>query len=452
MVTFQKTRNFRFQMILNTLKDRSTSEKAFQKALKITPGGVHSPVRACKGLLSTPLIVKRGYRDHIEDVDGNSYIDFCGSWGALIHGHAHPKIVAAATAQVAFGSSFGITTESEAKLASAIVATVDPIEKVRFVSSGTEATMSALRLARGFTKRNLIIKFAGHYHGHADFLLAQAGSGVASLNATSTSLGIPQDAIKHTLVLPFNDFDACKRCFALPEVQKELAAIILEPIAANMGLVPPLPGFLAMLREESAKMGALLIIDEVITGFRVGLKGACALYNIKPDLVCLGKIIGGGFPAAAFGGREEIMDLLAPLGGVYQAGTLSANPVAMEAGFTALTMLQEPCFYDNLEKKRKVLTDPIVEMIEKKGLNICLEAVGSMFTLFFGRDKILNFEDVKSCDQKMFAHFFQFLFERGIYIAPSAFEAHFVSAAHEMENLCYARDCMLEFLDSMPSL
>jgi glutamate-1-semialdehyde 2,1-aminomutase len=429
-------------------KKRLKSETSFEQALQVIPGGVNSPMRACKGILSPPMVVESGYLDQITDLDGHKYIDFCGSWGALIHGHCHPRIVEVAQKQVAKGSTFGITTQYEELLARKIVSHIDQVDKVRFVSTGTEATMTAIRLARGFTGRDLIIKFAGHYHGHADMLLVQAGSGVATLNPASSSLGVPADAVKHTIVLPFNDFDAFKQLLHQPEIKKNLACVILEPIAANMGIVTPLPGYLEMLREETAKIGALLIFDEVITGFRVGLKGAAHRFGIKPDLLTFGKVIGGGYPAAAFGGRAEIMNCLAPLGGVYQAGTLSGNPVAMVAGLEAITMLEDPLFYSRLEEKTNLITHPVREIIQRRGLNLCLTQVGSLFTIFFGIKEAHNFADVKKCNLEQFAEFFQFLFERGIYPSPSQFEAHFISNAHTYAHLTYMRDVILEFLES----
>ncbi len=427
---------------MNTLQtDRVKSEKIYRTSCRVIPKGVNSPVRAFPGLEQTPLIVNSGYGDKIVDVDGNTFIDFCCSWGALIHGHAHPRIVEAAQKRVAMGSTFGITTPVEAELAQLIVEHVPSVEKIRFVSSGTEATMSAVRLARGFTKRDLLIKFVGHYHGHADSFLVQAGSGLA---VQSSSAGVPDDFVKHTLCLPFNDFEACRKAFS--DYGERIAAVILEPIAANMGLVFPKEGFLQMLREETGNAGALLIFDEVITGFRVSLGGAQELYGIEPDLTCFGKIVGGGFPAAAFGGKGEIMDYLAPEGPVYQAGTLSGNPVAMEAGLQALKLCASPGFYRTLEERTKSLIEPLQEYIEEEDLPLCLHSQGSLFTLFFGKKKIESMEDVKKCDREQFVRFFQALFNQGIYIVPSQFEANFVSAAHSTESLAFARESMLKIL------
>lgn len=425
---------------------RSISEKIYQSCQSVIPGGVNSPVRSFKSLGMNPLVVSKGAGAEIFDADGNSYIDYCGSWGALIHGHAHPLIVEAAVKQVQEGSSFGILTAIEEKIAKKLTTLVPSVEKCRFVSSGTEATMSAIRLARGYTGRDVIVKFTGNYHGHADHLLVQAGSGVTHLNATSSSLGVPDDFVKHTVSLPFNDIDACLR--ALRELKNKVAAIICEPIPANMGVILPKNGFLQMLREESQAHGSLLIFDEVISGFRVALAGAQGLYKIKPDLSCFGKIIGGGFPAAAFGGKKQIMDLLAPLGGVYQAGTLSGNPVACQAGFMALQLLEKPHFYETLQEKTDLLLKPINDLIVRKNLNATLTQVGSMFTLFLGARKCENFEDVKKLDPNLFKAFFSYLFERGIYFSPLQCEANFVSHAHSEKQLIYTRDVILEFLEN----
>jgi len=423
---------------------RHKSSKIYQKACDLIPAGVSSPVRAFGGLNQTPLIVESGCKEKVVDVDGFSYIDFCCSWGALIHGHAHPSIIKASRNRMDQGSSFGITTAIEGQLAQKIREHMPSLEKIRFVSSGTEATMSAARLARGFTGRDLLVKFAGHYHGHADSFLVEAGSGVVNVGPTASSAGVCQDVVKNTLVLPFNDFEGCYQLFK--EHGKKIAAVILEPIAANMGVVFPVSGFLQMLREETLKMGALLIFDEVITGFRVALRGAGALYDVKPDLTCLGKVIGGGFPAAAFGGRADVMDYLAPKGPVYQAGTLSGNPVAMEAGFQTISLCEKKGFYQMLEEKTASIVNPVRQLIEEKELNVCIHQSGSLFTLFFGRRKVENLEDVKACDIGQFNRFFQALFQKGIYLSPSQFEANFVSSAHSTESLHYTRDSILAFL------
>lgn len=427
-----------------TLLKRPISEEIFHKLCQVIPGGVNSPVRSFKGLDTKPIVIASGKGDTIEDVDGNEYIDFCGSWGSLIHGHAHPKILGPVIERIKKGTSFGITTSIEQQLAAKILESLPSIEKIRFVSSGTEATMSAARLARGYTGRDLIVKFSGHYHGHADFFLVQAGSGVFNLNPQSSSAGVPDEIVKKTVCLPFNDLENVRQ--QLRHFKDQIAAVILEPITGNMGVVPASSEFIQMLRDETQKIGALLIFDEVITGFRVCKHGAQKLYSVTPDLTCLGKIIGGGFPAAAFGGKAEIMDFLAPKGPVYQAGTLSGNPVAMEAGYQALVLLDTPGFYEELEDKTKLLTDPIDAMIKKLKLNVCLQRSGSMFTLFFGRQKIENASDAKLVDNDRFAHFFRYMLNKGVYLPPSQHEAWFVSAAHTREHLEKTKELVIEYL------
>lgn len=389
---------------------RTKSLELYERLCEVIPGGVNSPVRAFKGLDIPPMVVEKASADMIYDVDGNGFIDYCGSWGPLIHGHAHPAIIQAASQRMAMGTTFGVTSEIEEQLARKIVGCIPSIEKIRFVSSGTEATMSAARLARGFTKRNLLVKFIGNYHGHADFFLVRAGSGVVNLTATSSSAGIPDEIVSQTVCLQYNDIETCKQ-FLLHEKNREhIAAVIIEPIAGNMGCVPANKEFLWMLREITQSIGALLIFDEVISGFRVGLGGAQQLYGITPDLTCLGKIIGGGFPAAAFGGRREIMDCLAPLGNVYQAGTLSGNPVAMAAGLQALNMLEVDGFYEELERKTKIITKPVKALLNRKKLNHCIQQVGSMFTIFFGRTSVANMEEGHLLDLDGFADFFRYMF------------------------------------------
>lgn len=427
---------------------RTKSKRVYEELCQVIPGGVNSPARAFTAVDQFPIVAESGARDKIFDVDGNGYIDYCGSWGALIHGHAHPVIMKAVQERISKGTSFGVTTPIEEALAKKIVQLMPSIEKVRCVSSGTEATMSAVRLARGFTGRDVVIKFGGNYHGHADFFLIKAGSGVLDLTQSS-SAGIPSEIVKNSISLPYNDVKAAKDLLNNPQLKEKIAAVIIEPIAGNMGVIPATQEFLQMLRDETKKIGALLILDEVITGFRVALGGAQSLYNITPDLTCLGKIMGGGFPAAAFGGRKEIMDHLAPLGRVYQAGTLSGNPVAMEAGFQALLLAQEEGFYQNLENKTRILTDPIEEMIKKKNINACIQRVGSMFTLFFGRKSVNNLEEAQKLDLKLFSKFFRFLFEKGIYIPPMQQEAWFVSSAHTTKHLETTRDAILSFLNDV---
>lgn len=426
------------------MHEKTKTQKTFEKLCEVIPGGVNSPVRSCKAMGQLPLIAERGERDLVYDVDGNCYIDYCGSWGPLIHGHCHPEILSHVQKRMAMGTSFGMTTAIEERLAREIVNLMPSIEKIRFVSSGTEATMSVARLARGATGRSLIVKFTGHYHGHADFFLIRAGSGVAGLTPNSMSAGIPPEILMHTACLPFNNIEET-RAF-LNEHREKVAAVILEPIAANMGVVAAKPEFMKMLREETLKIGALLIFDEVITGFRVSLRGAQDLYDIKPDLTCFGKIIGGGFPAAAFGGRRDIMDHLAPLGKVYQAGTLSGNPVAMEAGLQSLLLLKREGFYEELERKTNIITDPIREWLAKHHAPVCLNQVGSLFTLFFGRHSIESMEEAQQLDLNKFAQFFRYMFDNGVYIPPLQYEAWFVSMAHKESNLRKTRDLVLNFL------
>jgi len=413
------------------------SEKTFASLCEVIPGGVNSPVRACGTLRKTPLIAERGAGDLIFDPEGNSYIDYCCSWGPLLHGHAHPEILEAVEARMRKGSSFGATTEIEERLARKIVEAVPSIEKLRFVSSGTEATMSAVRLARGFTGRSLVLKFNGNYHGHADLFLVQAGSGTATLSPSSSSAGIPEAAVQNSASLPYNDLEAARHFIRAHA--EELACVILEPVAGNMGVVPASPDFLQMLRQETQQCGALLIFDEVISGFRLCMGGAQLQYGILPDLTCLGKVIGGGFPAAAFGGSAEIMDHLAPLGTVYQAGTLSGNPVAMEAGLQTLLLAERTGFYEKLEEKANRITRPVREALERTPHS--LRQAGSLFTLFFGVKNVSCFEEAKKADLDAFGSFFRFMWENGVYIPPSQFEAWFVSAAHTEEHL--DRTCRL---------
>jgi glutamate-1-semialdehyde 2,1-aminomutase len=426
---------------------RPVTQKIFESLCKVLPGGVNSPVRSCKSMHQLPMVVASALGDQLIDVDGFSYVDYCCSWGSLIHGHANPAILEAVSKRMVLGTSYGITTPIEGEIAREAIKLVPSIEKIRFVSSGTEATMSALRLARGFTNRDYVVKFVGNYHGHADFLLVQAGSGVIGLSKTSSSAGIPYDAIKHTISLPYNDVKAVKSYLQDPEFRDRIAAVILEPVAGNMGVVPATQEFLTTLRIETARIGALLIFDEVITGFRVAIGGAQSLFGIKPDLTCLGKIIGGGFPVAAFGGRAEIMDFLAPEGPVYQAGTLSGNPVAMAAGLESLKLLQQPGFYENLQKKAHIITQPVAELLKKKKANACVQQVGSMFSLFFGQSLVLNMDDAHKINSGLFVRFFQFLFENGVYIPPSAHESWFISSAHQESHLEKTRDLILKFIN-----
>lgn len=398
--------------MLKSHLERIQSKEIYENMCSYIPGGVNSPARAFLSVGVNPLVVSQGKGDTICDADGNHYIDYCCSWGALILGHADPQVVEDSISQIKEGSTFGITTELEGRIAKKIIELIPSVEKIRFVSTGTEATMSAIRLARGFTERDIIIKFTGNYHGHCDSLL--------------TSAGIPRAVIENTISLPYNDCESVRACFTDPKFKNKIACIIVEPIAGNMGVVPASHDFLKCLRDVTFEEGALLIFDEVITGFRVGLQGAQGLYKIRPDLTCLGKIIGGGFPAAAYGGSREIMDYLTPLGPVFQAGTLSGNPVAMQAGLTTISQLELPGIYEELEAKSALLLD---------SLKVCVKRVGSMFTIFFENDK-------------RFAHFFNYLLQRGIYIPQSQYEACFISLAHTKENLIYTRDVILEYIEN----
>lgn len=423
---------------------RILSEKAYKEAVKYIPGGVNSPVRALKSVGEAPLFVSKANGVTLTDVDGNSFTDFCLSWGVFILGHNHPKVNLSVKAAVDLGTSYGIPTLQETQLAKLLVESVPSLEKVRFVSSGTEAVMSAIRVARGFTKRNIIIKFDGNYHGHADHLLVAAGSGVATLNGSSSS-GIPNDFTKYTLSLPYNDIETVKAVFE--QQGNDIAAIILEPVAANMGVIVPDKDFLLCLREITKKYESLLIFDEVITGFRLALGGAQERFGIMPDLSTFGKIIGGGFPAAAFGGRAEIMDILAPEGSVYQAGTLSGNPVAMASGIQTLQLLLQPDFYKNLEAKSNIFIAELKEII--KGKDVVLNHIGSMFTLFFSDHEIKNFEDVKRSDTDRFAKFFRALLAENIYFSPSAFETSFISEAHTEKQLEQTLGTIKKVLDKL---
>ncbi|MHB8527166.1 MAG: glutamate-1-semialdehyde 2,1-aminomutase [Candidatus Acidiferrales bacterium] len=410
----------------------SRTIEILDRAFKSLVGGVNSPVRALQSVGGAPLIVERASGAHLWDADGREYVDFIGSWGALILGHAHPAIVAAIQEQAARGTSYGMTTELEVDLAERIKRAIPSIEKIRFVSSGTEATMSAARLARGFTKRDFILKFEGCYHGHADSFLSEAGSGLATLGIAS-SPGVPAAFAALTLNAPYNDLAAVEKLFAAHP--SKIAAVIVEPVAANMGVVPPAPGFLEGLREITRRTGALLIFDEVITGFRLCYGGAQSLYKIEPDLTALGKIIGGGLPVAAYGGRAEIMNHVAPLGSVYQAGTLSGNPLAMRAGIEALKQLESPGFYEGLTKKAEKFVDALRRAVRESGIAAQVNSSGSLATLFFSGAPVRNYADAKKSDTSRFAAFFRAMLQRGILLAPSQFEALFISAAHTEADL-----------------
>ena len=408
----------------------NTSQKLFKRANQVLVGGVNSPVRAFKGVGGTPLFIAEAAGPYLIDADGNKYIDYVGSWGPMILGHAHPQVLQAVQSALARGSSFGAPTEIEIDLAQMVVDAVPSIEMVRFVNSGTEATMSALRLARGYTKRDKIIKFEGCYHGHADMLLAQAGSGVTTLGLPD-SPGVPEGAVNQTLVAEYNNIESVKPLFE--SHHDEIAAIIVEPVAGNMGVVPPADGFLKGLRKITREEGSLLIFDEVMTGFRVAYGGAQSIYQVNPDLTCLGKIIGGGFPVGVYGGRKDIMQMVAPSGPVYQAGTLSGNPIAMTAGLETLKLLSKPKQYEQLETNSKKLSDGLKSVMTKAGIPFYQTRVGSMSCLFFTDQKVTNFKSAKSCDTARFGKFFHEMLNRGVYLAPSQFEAAFVSIAHDDE-------------------
>jgi glutamate-1-semialdehyde 2,1-aminomutase len=408
------------------------SRALFDRAQQLIPGGVNSPVRAFKAVGGQPLFIEHGTGAYLFDADGNRYVDYVGSWGPLILGHAHPRVVAAIAEAAQRGTSFGAPTEAEVRLAQLVVEAVPSIERVRFVNSGTEATMSALRLARAFTGRSKIVKFAGGYHGHADLLLVAAGSGSLTLGVPD-SPGVPAATTADTLVAPYNDVDAVQSLFE--RFPAEIAAVIVEPVAGNMGCVPPLPGFLAGLREVTRAYSALLIFDEVMTGFRVAYGGAQALYSITPDLTCLGKIVGGGLPAAAYGGRADILSLIAPTGPVYQAGTLSGNPLAMAAGAVQLELLQEPGVYEQLEQRSAALMAGLEGAAQSASVAVQTTRVGSMFCTFFTSDAVTDEASAKRSDTRAFATYFRAMLERGVYLAPSQFEAGFVSLAHTGEEI-----------------
>ena len=404
------------------------SESLFEQAQQHIPGGVNSPVRAFKSVAGTPVFIHKGDGAWVEDEDGKRYIDYVGSWGPLILGHRHPAVIDAVKAQLELGLSFGAPTALETQLADKVCDIMPSIEQVRMVSSGTEATMSALRLARGYTGRDKILKFEGCYHGHADSLLVKAGSGALTLGVPS-SPGVPAALADLTLTLPFNHIEPLKELFA--KQGEQIAAVIVEPVAGNMNCIPPAPGFLEELRKQCDEHGTVLIFDEVMTGFRVALGGAQSVYNIKPDLTTLGKVIGGGMPVGAFGGKAEIMAHIAPVGPVYQAGTLSGNPVAMAAGLSTLAQLEKPGFYEELSGKVEMLCAGVQQQADKAGIPFCTAQVGGMFGMFFSEENnVTEFQQVMACDVERFNRYFHGMLEQGVYLAPSAYEAGFVSAAH----------------------
>ncbi|PYU94280.1 MAG: glutamate-1-semialdehyde-2,1-aminomutase [Acidobacteria bacterium] len=411
---------------------RTKSAELFAKALRVMPGGVNSPVRAFRAVGGDPVFIASGKGSRITDVDGASYIDYVGSWGPLIVGHCHPEVMDALEKTLSTGTSFGASTAGEVELADAVHQAFPSVERVRLVNSGTEATLSALRVARAATGREKILKFEGCYHGHADSLLVKAGSGVATLGLPD-SPGVPRALAELTLTAPYNDLGALEEMFRVH--RNELAAAIAEPVAGNMGCVPPLPGFLERLRDLTAEQGAVLIFDEVMTGFRVGYGGAQQRYGIRPDLTTLGKIIGGGLPVGAYGGKAALMDLVAPAGPVYQAGTLSGNPLAVAAGIKTLELLRRPGFYERLSAVSEELTAGLASEAARAGVVLTLNRVGSMFTAFFSPGPVTDYASARKSDTAAFGRFFRTLLDRGVYFPPSQFEAAFVSAAHTAEDL-----------------
>jgi len=409
-----------------------TNESLFERAQRVIPGGVNSPVRAFRAVGGTPVFFERASGAHLWDAEGRRYIDYVGSWGPMILGHTHAAVVAAVQAAASRALSFGAPTAEETQLAERICELLPSIERVRLVSSGTEATMTAIRLARGFTGRKLIVKFEGCYHGHADALLVKAGSGALTFGNPS-SAGVPEETAAHTLVLAYNDLAQLRMAFMREGAH--IAAVIVEPVAGNMNLVLPAAGFLEELREQCSRHGALLIFDEVMTGFRVALGGAQAHYRIRPDLTTLGKVIGGGLPLGALGGRRDVMEKLAPLGPVYQAGTLSGNPLAVAAGLATLQLVSQPRLLDRIAASAKTLTEGLTEQARKARVAFCAQSIGSMFGLYFRAAPPCSFAEVMQADRERFNRFFHAMLKQGIYLAPSAYEAGFVSAAHGAQEI-----------------
>ncbi|MES9878955.1 MAG: glutamate-1-semialdehyde 2,1-aminomutase [Candidatus Sedimenticola sp. PURPLELP] len=409
------------------------SHTLFDKAQQHIPGGVNSPVRAFKGVGGDPVFIESAAGPYIFDPDGNRYIDYVGSWGPMILGHAHPSVINAVSQVISKGLSFGAPTEIETRMADKVCELVPSMDMVRMVSSGTEATMSAIRLARGYTGRDKIVKFEGCYHGHSDSLLVKAGSGALTLGEPS-SPGVPASLAEHTITLDYNNLEQVRQTFS--EAGSEIACIIVEPVAGNMNCIPPVPGFLEGLREVCDQHGTVLIFDEVMTGFRVALGGVQGLYNVRPDLTTLGKVIGGGMPVGAFGGKREVMEKIAPLGPVYQAGTLSGNPVAMTAGLATLELISEPGFFDALTTKTEKLVSGLMAQAKAAGVPVTSNQVGGMFGIFFTEeDQVSNFAQSTACNQDQFKAFFHAMLRHGVYLAPSAFEAGFVSAAHSDDDI-----------------
>jgi len=410
----------------------SRNQQLFEKSQKLIPGGVNSPVRAFRSVGGTPVFFKRGLGSKLWDEDDKQYIDYIGSWGPMILGHAHPEVIKAVQETAENSLSFGAPTARELDMAEMVTKLVPSMEQVRLVSSGTEATMSAIRLARGFTNRSKIVKFEGCYHGHADALLVKAGSGLLTFG-TPSSAGVPPEVAAHTLTLNYNDIAGVEALFK--EIGSEIACVIVEPVAGNMNLITPVPGFLECLRAQCTQHGAVLIFDEVMTGFRVALGGAQAHYNIKPDLTTLGKVIGGGLPVGAFGGRADIMHCLAPVGPVYQAGTLSGNPVAVAAGLKTLSLIQASNFHEKLTATAKRLVDGLSAAAKEAGIDFSANSIGGMFGIYFSKNVPTSFDEVMKSDKEAFNRFFHLMLDEGVYLAPSAFEAGFVSAAHSEEDI-----------------
>ncbi len=422
------------------------SEKAFKSAFENIPGGVNSPVRAFGGVGGNPLFIESGHGCYINDVDGNRYVDYVCSWGPLILGHLDRAVIRSIKDTLKKGTSFGAPTELETQLAQLIKEAIPSIKKVRMVNSGTEATMSAIRVARGYTKRDIIIKFDGCYHGHVDGLLVQAGSGATTLGVP-TSPGVPQDYIRNTITIPFNNLDAVKE--VCRNQGERIACIIIEPVAGNMGVVLPKKGYLKGLREIASKYGIVLIFDEVMTGFRVALGGALELYQVTPDLTTLGKIIGGGLPVGAYGGKSEIMECVSPNGSVYQAGTLSGNPIAMASGIATLEKLKKRGIYKKLERRSKRLSEGLKNAATEAGIRAYHTRVGSMLCTFFNETEVTDYESAKRCDTKRYASYFHGMLEKGFYFAPSQFEAAFVSTAHGDEDIDSTIEASCEVMKSL---
>lgn len=413
------------------LRKEELSRSAFEEAKLYIPGGVNSPVRAFKSVGLTPIYIDRGEGSRVYDIDGNSFIDYVGSWGPLIMGHAHPEVVEALQETAAKGTSFGAPTLLETKMAKLVCERVPSIEVVRMVNSGTEATMSAIRLARGYTGRSKIIKFEGSYHGHADSLLIKAGSGIATLGLPD-SPGVPESVASNTIAVPYNDLESVQLAFE--RFGEEIAAVIVEPVAGNMGVVPPQPGFLEGLRKVTSDYGSILIFDEVMTGFRVDLNCAQGRYGVTPDLTCLGKVIGGGLPVGAYGGKRELMDQIAPAGPIYQAGTLSGNPLAMAAGYTTLKLLT-PAVYEQLEERGARLQAGFERNAKEFGIPLTINRIGSMVCPFFTNTSVVNFDTAKTSDLDRFRRYFAAMVQEGVSVPPSQFEGMFISAAHTVEDI-----------------